>query len=189
MNFIQKALRWIEYGDYTPVIKYGVVYSRKIGREQFSLAPELLQGQKDWILRLDLNQRYGGNHNRTIIDCHFRALSEISRPIRQLLDDVRTGVTQPNDTVKTGTIDKWLLSFTTGQILRSYGRIDHDPRREGRFRIELFLSWDGQQYWLLLKEWEGSGEWSHWPIGLVEELHHLFPEIEDTITERSVSAT
>ncbi len=182
MNFIQKIVGWIEYGNYTPVKKYGTIYSETIGKEQFTLAPQLLQGEKDWVLRLDLNRHWGNaNSNRTLIDCHFRALNEISKPIQQMLNDVQAGVTQPDLALKTGFIEKFLLNMAAGKIIRSYGRIDHHPKKEGRFRIEVFLSWDGRRYWLLLREWEGSGEWSKWPVGLAVKLTHLLSDVEAII--------
>ncbi len=182
MNFIQGLLRRMEYGDYEPIMKYGEIYAEKIGKEHFTLSPQLLKGKTDWALRLDLNRRWGNNGSRTLVDLHFKTLDEIRAPIQQLLQDVNAGVNQPNFTHKAGFFEKLVTTVVAGKIIRAYGRIDHHPKNSGQLKLELFLSWDGFQYWLLLCEGEGSVEWSKWPLGVAETLNRLFQQISPTLS-------
>jgi hypothetical protein len=180
MNFIQIFIKRIEYGDYAPVAKFDQVYTEKIRNEQFTLKAQLLSGQSDWVLRLDLIRRWSGTGNRAIIDLHFHNLNEIKTPFQQLLQDVDTHVTEPNFRQRVGVFEKLIMNATVGKVIRSYGRIDHNPKNTARFKVELFLTWTGQQYWLLFSVGEGeSVELTKMPIGVATTLLRLFPQIEE----------
>jgi hypothetical protein len=96
-----------------------------------------------------------------------------------LLYDVKAGVTQPNTTLKMGFIEKAWMDISAGKVIRSYGRIDHHPRNEKRYRLEVFLFWDNEHYWMVLND---ANDWSKWPIGVAEALNHLFPRIHELMS-------
>lgn len=181
MNFVQNLFKRMEYGDYEPVAKYGQVFAATMGNEAFTMGSQLLRGKSDWVLRLDLNRRWGGSGNRTLIDLHFHTLRELATPFATLLQDVQTGVTEANTAPKGGLFQKAIIDAAAGKIVRAYGRIDHHPKSSAQSRVELFLAWNGQSYWLLLCEGEGSVEWSKWPVGIVNALRRLLPQLEAAI--------
>ncbi|MBC7812828.1 MAG: hypothetical protein H7175_16855 [Burkholderiales bacterium] len=188
MNFLQKLARRIEYGDYEPLAKYGEIFSRKIGKEAFTLKPQLLKSQEDWILRLDLSRRWDSTGNRTLIDCHFGSLAEFSAPFQALLNDVNANETRPAVDLKASVFEKLMLGAASGKVIRSYGRIDRHPQDNTRFYIEMFLSWDDQRYWILLREGRESPEWSKWPAGMADALIGLVPRIEATMSKHNKQA-
>lgn len=178
MGFIKGLLNQIEYGDYESVKKFGEVYSEKIGNEQFTMSAQLLKGPSDGVLRLDLKRRWGSTGDRTLIDLHFRKIGDIRVPIGQLLQDVSSRTTEPDIPDQMSGFGKLVTSAAAGRIIRSYGRIDHQPKDVGRFRLQLFLSWNGQRYWLLLCQGEGALEWTKWPVGVAKALDRLCQQFE-----------
>jgi hypothetical protein len=177
MNWMQTLLQRMEYGDYVPVKKYGLVYTSSFGREQFTLVPQLLKSKRDWALRLDMNRAWGSTTSRTLIDLHFCTPADITAPFERLLDDVRAGVVRPEEKQDISLFQKQILGITAGRILRNYGRIDLHPKNAARFRVDLFLTWDGRQHWLLLREGEGSVEWTKWPVEIAETIVRLLANI------------
>lgn len=177
MNWMQTLLQRMEYGDYVPVKKYGLVYTGTFGREQFTLVPQLLKGKRDWVLRLDLNRAWGSTTSRTLIDLHFCTPADITAPFEGLLDDVKAGTVRPENKQAISLFEKQILGMTAGKIVRSYGRIDLHPKNAGRFRVDLFLSWDGCQHWLLLREGDGSVEWTKWPVEIAETIVRMLVNI------------
>lgn len=182
MNFIQTLVKRIEYGDYTPVAKFDQLYTEKISVEQFNMSAQLLKGQADWVLRLDLVRRWGGTGHRAIIDLHFHTLDEIKAPFDQLLRDVESHITKPDFTHRAGIFEKFLMNATVGKLVRSYGKIDHHPKNASRFKVELFLTWTGQQYWMLFSVGDSdSVELTKMPTGIATTLSRLFPQVEELI--------
>ena len=59
--------------------------------------------------------------------------------------------------------------------------MDKRPKNDPRCHLELFLSWDKTQYWMLLREGTISVEWTRWPVGIAEALDHLFGQIEERL--------
>ncbi|MDJ0753602.1 MAG: hypothetical protein QNJ45_08810 [Ardenticatenaceae bacterium] len=172
MSIFKKIVNWLEYGSAKPVIDFGEIYSGVVGKERFTAGAKLLAAEEQWALRLDLKRHWSSQVTRTIVDCHFKARSELKEPFALLLRDVENGVHTPKS-VTVNAASRVLVGLTAGEIVRGYGRIDYHPKDEGRFRSELFLSRQNERYWLILSLGEGTVEWSKWPVPLGEAVLKL----------------
>lgn len=172
MGFFKKIANWLEYGSAKPVIDFGRIYGGSAGQERFAAEAKLLAAEEHWVLRLDLKRHWGSQVTRTMVDCYFKARSELKRPFAILLQDAEMGVHTPKSVAVDGA-SRVMVGLAAGEIVRSYGRIDHHPKDEGRYRSELFLSRQQERYWLILSLGEGSVEWSKWPVPLGEAVLEL----------------
>ena len=177
MTFLQKFLPWLEFGSAHLITDFGRIYSKRFGKEVFTLDCKLLREDDWWVLRLDLRRYWGSTGNREVVDCYFKELWQIKKPFAQLLEDVGAGVTKANmDIGVFGHVVGFL--FLSEEIIRSYGRIDNHPTNDSRFHTELFLSRTESQYWLVVSVGKGSSEWSRWPTDVGDVICKLLETIK-----------
>jgi len=175
MTFLQKMLHWLEFGSAHLITDFGRIYSERLGKEAFTLDAKLLREGAWWVLRLDLRRHWGSTGNREVVDCYFKELWQIKKPFAQLLEDVGAGVTKANMDIG---VFGHVVGFLSGEIIRSYGRIDNHPKNDSRFHTELFLSRTESQYWLVVSVGKGSSEWSRWPTDVGDVICKLLETIK-----------
>ena len=173
MSFIQNVLNHFR-GDSEPVVEYGQIFTEQAGDEYFVVNARLNKGRNDNVLQLELNRWLDNVEHPMLLELHAPTLDGLYAPFQRLLADMNSGPMRPIQTGPLGAA-KLMMTAVAGKIVGAYGRIGPYPEHETAHSLELFLSWDGQRYWMLLCEGEGdSTAWTKWPTGIADAVIGLF---------------